>query len=42
MYSLEEAKEMVRRIVKEFVQEIWQYLREECDNIVVRRVHFMV
>ena len=44
--SLEDTKEMVRRMVKELIKnvygndgEMWQYLKGECDNIVVRMVH---
>ena len=47
--SLEEAKEMVGKMVKEFVLKfygndgrMWQYLKGECDNIVVRMMHSVV
>ncbi len=49
MYPLEEAKEMVGKMVKEFVLKfygndgrMWQYLKGECDNIVVRMMHSVV
>lgn len=49
MYPLEEAKDLARRMVKDFVlkfygndDEMWQYLSGECGNIVVRMMHSAV
>ncbi len=46
MCSKEEAKENMREMVKNFLrefyedgEEIWRYVENECDNIVVRAIH---
>lgn len=45
----EEAKERMRELVKHFIEEyyendeeLWQYLKTECDNMVVRLIHSVV
>lgn len=49
IYTEEEAKERIRGLVKRFIEEyyendeeLWQYLKTECENMAVRLIHSLV